>query len=184
MKKILAFGASNSSQSINQQLAVFTANQLENVAVTVLDLNDFEMPLYGIDKEKANGIPSLATDFANMIAEHDAIVLSLAEHNGGYSVAFKNITDWVSRIKEAKVWRDKPILLLSTSPGGRGGANVMATALKLMPYAGAEIIANFSLPFFYKNFSAEKGIINDEFKTAFEEKLAVFIDKVLLVNAE
>ena len=49
MKKIIAFGGSNSKNSINKELAAYTANQINNVEVEVLDLNDFELPLYGID---------------------------------------------------------------------------------------------------------------------------------------
>ena len=93
MQKILAFGASNSRSSINQQLAKFTANQLKNVEVTILDLNDFEMPIYGIDKEKDSGIPEKAQNFIDLLESHDGMIISLAEHNGNYTVAFKNVQD-------------------------------------------------------------------------------------------
>ena len=55
MKKVIAFAGSNSSTSINKKLAVYAAGLLENVEVTILDLNDFDMPLYGIDLEKKPG---------------------------------------------------------------------------------------------------------------------------------
>ena len=55
-KKIIAFGASSSKQSINKQLATFAANQFQNVSVEILDLNDYEMPIFSVDKEKENGI--------------------------------------------------------------------------------------------------------------------------------
>ena len=51
-KKIIAFGASSSKQSINKQLATFAANQFQNVSVEILDLNDYEMPIFSVDKEK------------------------------------------------------------------------------------------------------------------------------------
>ena len=110
MKKIIAFAGSNSKTSINKQLAVFVANQINNVEVKVLDLNDFELPLYGIDKESENGIPENAHLFLNHIQSSDGIVLSLAEHNGSYSVAFKNLLDWMSRIN-GKLWSNKPMFL-------------------------------------------------------------------------
>ena len=99
--KILAFGASNSSTSINKQLATYTAGQMTGADVTILDLNDFEMPIYSIDREKAGGIPSLAHDFKAEVKKADKIIISFAEHNGGYSAAFKNIMDWMSRIEGA-----------------------------------------------------------------------------------
>ena len=54
-KKIIAFGASSSRNSINKQLATFAANQFKNTEVEILDLNDYEMPLFSVDKEKENG---------------------------------------------------------------------------------------------------------------------------------
>ena len=50
-KKIIVFGASNSKQSINKQLAEYTAQQLTDVKKTVLELNNFELPIYSIDLE-------------------------------------------------------------------------------------------------------------------------------------
>ena len=49
MKKIVAFGASSSKKSINKDFATFVASQVKDVDVLVLDLNDFEMPIYSID---------------------------------------------------------------------------------------------------------------------------------------
>ena len=56
-KTILAFGASNSKQSINKKLAKFAADQVADAAVQFLDLNDFEMPIYSIDRQNESGIP-------------------------------------------------------------------------------------------------------------------------------
>ena len=118
MKKIIAFGASSSKQSINKQLATYTANQFQNASVEILDLNDYEMPIFSVDKEKENGIHPLAQDFYAKIGSADFIVISFAEHNGNFSSAFKNILDWTSRIN-AKTFQEKPMLLLATSPGAR-----------------------------------------------------------------
>ena len=94
MKKILVFAGSLSKTSINKQLAVYAAKQFQNAELDILDLNDYEMPVFSVDKEKENGIHNLAHDFYNKIGSADLIVLSLAEHNGAYSSAFKNILDW------------------------------------------------------------------------------------------
>ena len=61
-KKIFAFGASNSSDSINKQLAKYASGLFKNVTVDFVDINDYEMPIYSKDREKANGIPQLAKD--------------------------------------------------------------------------------------------------------------------------
>ena len=123
-KKILAFGASNSKNSLNKKLAAFAAYQVENVEVNLVDLNDYEMPIYSIDREKETGLPDLAIQFKQQIKDADGIIISFAEHNSAYTAAYKNIYDWVSRI-ERNVWENKPMFLLATSPGGRGAKTVL-----------------------------------------------------------
>jgi NAD(P)H-dependent FMN reductase len=172
--KILAFGGSTSSTSINRQLANHAASLVEGGEVTGLDLSDYALPIYSSDEEEANGTPADAQNFLDAIRAHDAIVVSLAEHNGSYSAAFKNLYDWTSRI-EPKLWSEKPMLLMATSPGGRGGATVLAAAEATFPRMGADLKATFSLPSFYDHFSADGGITDPELAAALEsavEKLA------------
>ncbi|MQP51791.1 MULTISPECIES: NADPH-dependent FMN reductase [unclassified Flavobacterium] len=163
MKKIIAFGASSSKNSINKQLATYTANQFQNVAIEILDLNDYEMPIFSVDKQAENGIHPLANDFYAKIGSADLIIISFAEHNGNFSSAFKNILDWSSRIN-AKTFQEKPMLLLATSPGARGGSSVLDIATKRFPFQGGIVKGSFSLPSFNDNFDLEKGITNEELK--------------------
>jgi chromate reductase len=160
MKKIIAFAGSSSKNSINKQLATYAANLFENSEVEVLNLNDYEMPLFSIDKETETGIPQLAHDFYAKIGSADLLVISFAEHNGAYSTAFKNILDWTSRIN-SKTFQEKPTLLLATSPGPRGGSSVLEIAKNRFPFQGAIVKGSFSLPSFYENFDIERGIVNE-----------------------
>ncbi|OJJ20346.1 NADPH-dependent FMN reductase [marine bacterium AO1-C] len=178
MTKILTIGASSSQNSINRTLANYVAHQVNGAEVNLLDLNDYEMPIYSIDREKASGMPALAEQFKQRIIESDAIVLSLAEHNGTYAAAFKNIIDWASRI-EGKLWEDKPMFLLATSPGGRGGKTVFEAFQAYWPKKGANVVAAFSLPGFYQNFSADEGILTDDLKTNFLTQLAQFQEAII-----
>jgi NAD(P)H-dependent FMN reductase len=162
-KKIIAFGASSSKTSINKQLAIHAANKFENADVEILDLNDYEMPIFSVDKEKENGIPQVAHDFYNKLGTADLIIISFAEHNGAYSSAFKNIFDWASRIN-AKTFQNKKVLLMATSPGARGGNSVLEIAKNRFPFQGADLVGSFSLPNFYENFDTVSGIIHDDFK--------------------
>jgi len=156
--KILSIGASTSSSSINQQLADHAANQIANAEVTSFTLASLNLPIYSEDEEKQNGIPADTQRFLDAIRDCDGIVISLAEHNGSYTAAFKNLYDWASRA-EQNVWQGKPMLLLSTSPGARGGATVMEAGKATFPRMGAQLEASFSLPGFYDHFSANG--IND-----------------------
>ncbi|MCD9577149.1 NADPH-dependent FMN reductase [Flavobacterium soyae] len=158
--KIIAFGGSNSQQSINKRLAAYAASLFENAEVEVLDLNDYAMPLFSVDVEKEIGQHEIAKVFLSKIGEADILVISMAENNGNYSVAFKNVFDWSSRIVK-DIFQHKPMLLLATSPGGRGGASVLGIAQNLFPRYGGEIKGSFSLPSFNTNFDLEQNKISN-----------------------
>ena len=87
-------------------------------------------------------------------------MLSLAENNKCYNAGFKNTFDWISR-KQAKVFHDKPMLLMATSPGRRGGASVLDFAKNHLPLYGAHIKGLFSLPSFNENFKPGQGITDE-----------------------
>ncbi|WCO03333.1 NADPH-dependent FMN reductase [Psychroserpens ponticola] len=172
MKQIITFAGSNSKNSINKQLAVYTSTLVEDVNVTILDLNDFDLPIYGIDYEIEHGIPDNAHKFLEHIKSTNGIILSLAEHNGAYATVFKNIFDWMSRI-DGKLWSDKPMLLMATSPGGRGGTTALEIAKGRFPFMGGNIVAEFSLPSFNQNFS-EGIMINQELNSQLKEAVNQF----------
>jgi len=163
---ILVFAGSNSSQSINKALAthaadVFKAEYKPEANIEILDLNDYEMPIYSMDREQANGIPELAQQFFSKIGSADALIVSFAEHNGFYSAAWKNIFDWMSRI-EMQVFQNKPMLVLATSPGAGGAGNVLKTMIESAPFFAADIKGSLSVPVFQEKFDREQGILTHE----------------------
>ncbi len=172
MKKIIALAGSNSSTSINKQLATYAASLVDGVEVKVLDLNDYEMPIYSSDREKESGHPKEAVAFVDEIRNANGIIISLAEYNGAYSGAFKNIFDWASRV-EQKTFLGKSMLLMATSPGQRGGLSVLGMASDRFPRHEANIVGKFSLPGFHKNFENGK-IINEELNNELLEEVKQF----------
>lgn len=169
--KVIAFAASSSKQSINKQLVTYAASLVDKAEVEVLDLNDYELPLFSVDIEKELGQPALAQAFIAKLGSADALVISFAEHNGNYSAAWKNLFDWCSRI-EQKIFQKKPTILLSTSPGERGGATVMDIALNALPRFAAEIKGSMSLPSFYENFDADSGrVIHTDYDRQLHETM-------------
>jgi len=176
MKEVIVFGGSLSKSSINKKFAILASSKLRDKKITILDLNDFPLPIYSIDTEMEKGFPEQAVRFNNFLSSTDGIIVSLAEHNGAYTAAFKNLFDWLSRI-DKNIWKNKPMLLLSTSPGGRGGASVFNTANNSFPRMGGNIVASFSLNNFETNYSDEKildAVVHNNFLkeiTKFEETL-------------
>jgi len=176
MKKVIALGGSNSRKSINKALATYAANQVDNAEIIVVDLTEFELPLYGIDQETESGFPEDVKRLNDLLDSSDGLVISLAEHNGSYSTAFKNAFDWLSRL-DKKVWKNKPMLLMACSPGGRGGSSVLQAAKSSFPHLGGNIVANFSLPSFYDNFS-ENGLTNEELNTELNQKIKLLQEAI------
>ena len=175
----LAFAATSSRNSINKQLVSHAIDVLENeinetVETELIDLNDYEMPIYSIDRENEAGIPELAKQFYKKIGEVDALLISYAEHNGNYTAAYKNIFDWTSRI-DVKVFQDKPMVIMSTSPGPGGAASVLKTAKESAPFFGADIKASFSVASFLDVFDSEAGrLVDEELSKTLRDSLAKF----------
>jgi chromate reductase len=165
---LLAFAASSSKKSINKQLVIYAASLVENANIEVLDLNDYELPLFSEDKEAEIGQPTLAKQFIDKIAGSDAVMISFAEHNGSYSAAYKNLFDWASRINP-KVFQNKAMVMLATSPGPSGGSNVLAAATTSAPFFKGDLKGSLSVPSFYDNFDVESGQIkNDQIQAQLE----------------
>ncbi len=162
-KNIVTIGGSNSKKSINKVLAEYAGGLLKNVTLTKIDLNNFEMPLFSVDIEEEQGFSEGVKKLNELVEKADGFVISLAEHNGAYSTAFKNVFDWLSRIN-GKVWRNKPMILLATSPGERGGQTVLDIALGRFPYMGGNIVGSMPFPSFYENFK-DGDIVDEELKS-------------------
>jgi len=171
--KILAFGASNSTASINQQLAIFIAKQIPHEELCIVDLNDFEVSIFSPERKLKEGIPDKISQFIKHIERVDLVVISFAEYNGSYTAAFKNIFDWAT-LEKNLLFEGKKLFLASTSPSPRGGLSVLEAAIERFPRHGAQIVESFTLPSFHSNFDAENGIINKKFLHLLNQKLHVF----------
>jgi NAD(P)H-dependent FMN reductase len=172
--KVIAFSTSSSRDSINKKLATYAASLIDETndgtQIEILDLNDYEIPLFSVDREAEIGQAELAKQFLAKIAGADLLVVSTAEHNGNFPAAWKNLFDWCTRI-EKQVFQDTPMILLSTSPGGRGGATVMDIALNAFPRFGTEIKAHLSIPNFNDHYDEDTGKLTGEYKSRLLEAI-------------
>ena len=148
---------------------------VESEEVEILDLNEYQAEIFNVDKEKV-GFPDNLVQLSKKMKSYDGFIISLAEHNGSYTSAFKNTLDWLSRI-EREDFNNKPMLLTSASPGGRGGASVQDAAQAYFPRLGADIVATFLFPNFYVNFSKGK-ITNLELNKILEKNIEELISKL------
>lgn len=160
MKKILAFAGSNSPTSINQQLIPCTASRISEHEVEVLELKTLHLPMYSIALEK-EGFPEDVIMLHDKIREADGLMISVNEYNSNVSGFFKNLIDWISRYNR-QFLEGKKLLLMSTSPGKRGGAAALEYVKNQFPRFGGQVVESFSLPNFYENFNSEDCRLNEE----------------------
>lgn len=175
MKKILAFTGSNHSNSINRQLLkfaieLFNKNEFE---ITEIDLRDYSPIMLSIDEQKENGIPEETEKLYEIMQNFDGYIIASPEHNSSVPAFLKNITDWLSR-KELKFFNEKPVLLLSTSQGKRGGKTNLESLESIYGRMfAAKVIGAYSLPSFSGNFKDRK-IINEEELKSLQEHISNF----------
>ena len=148
MAKVLVFSGSNSSTSINQQLAVYAAAYLKEHEIQIIHLKDYPAPVYSMDIEKRGEFPETMRELNELFKNVDAMLISLPEYNSGITPVFKNTMDWISRIEKPTL-KNKPVCLLGTSPGARGAkTNLEHVASVLIKRWGGELSSTFSLPNF------------------------------------
>ena len=163
--RILAIPATNSRNGINHQLLSSAGRLLEDglvagAEVEIIDLNEYEMPIYSTEREREDGIPEQARRLYAEIGSADAVIVSFAEHNGSYTSAWKNVFDWVSRI-DMLVFQGKKVAMFAATPGPRGGAGVLGSATMAAPFFGADLVGSLGIPTFHESFDSETGEIRD-----------------------
>ncbi|MEZ6209966.1 MAG: NAD(P)H-dependent oxidoreductase [Phycisphaerales bacterium] len=125
--KILAFAGSLRAASFNKMLVRVAAEGARGAGgdVQYIDLRDYPMPMFDEDLEAKHGMDPTARKFKELMIGADGILLASPEYNGSVSAVLKNAIDWASRpeMGEAPLiaFKDKPIQLMSASPGGLGG---------------------------------------------------------------
>src|SRR5258708_3851141 len=119
--KLLAFTYAVRAASTNKKLVTLAAKlALQHGAeVDLADFHDFDAPSYDGDVQE-KGFSTGVLKFANRIQTADGLLLSLPEYNFSLPGNFKNVIDWISRIKPHPL-RGKSALLLSASISAVGG---------------------------------------------------------------
>lgn len=147
MAMILFLAGSTRKESINKKLAILAASIAKEAGadVTLIDLKDFEMPLYNGDLETATGLPENARKLKQLFIEHDGFFMASPEYNGSFSALLKNTIDWISRPHEENetsliAYKGKVAALGAISPGGLGGLRGLVPLRMLLGNLGVIVI--------------------------------------------
>jgi chromate reductase len=98
------------------------------------------VPLYNADLD-GERLPHPVRALKDAIALSDGLVLCSPEYNHGMSGVLKNALDWASRPGFASPLKNKPALLLASSPGYTGGARAHAQMRETLAAALARVVA-------------------------------------------
>ena len=125
--KILVFAGSARSASFNKRLARVAAQAVREAGgeATLIDLADFQLPLYNGDLEASSGVPEGAQKPKALFLEHAGLLIASPENNGSIPALLKNTLDWISRPHASHApnapYSGKVAALMSASPGALGG---------------------------------------------------------------
>ena len=159
--RILAFSGSARRESLNRKLLGIAVDAVRAAGgeVTLLDLNDYPLPLYHGDLEDAEGLPAPATRLIELIVQHPALLIASPEYNSMITPLLKNTIDWCTR-GDDNPFEGKVAAVVSASPGALGGARSLKMAQQLLLHLGAHIVpGNTILPQAHKAFAPDGSLL-------------------------
>jgi len=189
MVKILAFAGSARKDSLNKKVLKIAAAGAEAAGadVTLVDLADFEMPLFNQDLESEQGMPDRVGEFKRLMIAHDGFLIASPEYNSGFSPLLKNTIDWASRSESddeppLQAYCGKTAAILATSPGGLGGMRGLVMLRMLLGNLGVIVLPDQqAVPNGFQAFKDDGSMSDDKLEIRIRtlgENLVQFTDKL------
>lgn len=97
-----------------------------------------EIPHFNADLQKG-GYPQRVQEWADAIAEADAVVIVTPEYNFSVPGVLKNALDWLSRLQPGPFER-KPVAIQTASPGRMGGVRAQYHLRQIMVFLDANVL--------------------------------------------
>jgi NAD(P)H-dependent FMN reductase len=138
---ILALAGSSRDGALSVRLRDAVAAELRAAGadVELLDLRSLELPLYDGDLEAREGVPEGARRFRDALQRAHGVLFVTPEYNGFPTPLALNAWDWLSRVAAdgagpagLATTADKPLALLSSSPGPLGGLRALGLARQFL----------------------------------------------------
>ena len=160
--KILLISGSTRHKSYNRKLIGIVEQEFINLnfLAKVIDLKNYELPIYNGDYEDRHGIPSNAKKLKKLFKTSQGLFISTPEYNGGIPALLKNTLDWISRKDEGEKSLESftgiVAGLVSASPGMKGGKRALQKLRQQLQDLGVTVInEEFSLSKADSRFSKE-----------------------------
>lgn len=169
MAKILAFAGSYRKNSYNRRVLYIAIEGAREAGgdVTLLDLNDYPMPIYNLDEVEKNGFDAVALRFQDVLNEHNGFLIASPEYNGSLPGGLKNAIDWASRKNDKygmyEVFKGKTAAMITASPGQFGGLRCLGHLRGVLTVMGMKVLpAEIAVPFVVTKFDGDSAEMVDE----------------------
>lgn len=150
MAKVLVFAGSARRESLNKKLARLAAAAVRGAGAeaTLLDLDEYPMPVYHGDLEAEQGMPENGMKLRAIFIAHDALIVASPENNASVSALLKNTLDWLSRgIGDGKgdnsglaPFRGKVAGMMTATPGNYGGVRSLPHLRQIFSTLGMLVV--------------------------------------------
>lgn len=172
---IAIISASVRTNRQSHRIALFFRNYIEqnNLAtVDLLDLNEFQFPIFE-ERLRFMKDPSPAVlDFAARVNNANGVIIVTPEYNGGYPASLKNAIDLLY-----PEWKRKPVAIATASDGQFGGTQVMTSLVFSLWKIGVTLVpAQYPGPKVQEVYD-ENGVPFEKEKV--EKRAQVFINELL-----
>lgn len=166
--RVLAFDGSGRTGSMNAKLLAQAVAALEadGVAVTQVQLRDYDLPIYDGDLEAEHGLPENVLKLKKLFNQHPALLIASPEYNGAPTPLLKNALDWVSRTAPGETptqsLKGKVAGLLAASPGKLGGLRSLIQLNTILFGVGVLVLPEIVSVGFYNDAFDDGGKLKNE----------------------
>lgn len=183
MTKLLFLSGSIRKDSLNKKLAqnaAAIAKKIGGAEITLIDLADFDMPIYNGDLEDASGLPEQAKRLKKLFIEHDGFFIASPEYNSSISALLKNSLDWISRKEPSDsagllAFSGKVAAISAASTGGLGGIRGLVHLRMMLTNIFTIVVPQqLTIPAADKEFDAE-GNLSEKYQKSLHNVVAELI---------
>lgn len=157
--KLLGISGSLRENSLNTAILRSVATKLpDDTVLDIFPLNG--IPPYDSDLDTDTPPPAVAALRA-AIGAADGLVIATPEYNHGMSGVLKNALDWASRPYGAATLIGKPVLTLSSSMMGTGGARAQAQLNETLTAITARLVLRPQIVVTAAHEKVRDGVLDD-----------------------
>lgn len=176
--RLVGISGSLRSHSTNTAVLKSLSTRLgDQAAMSLFALND--IPLYNSDLEAA-ALPASVVALKEAIAQADGLIICSPEYNYGTSGVLKNALDWASRPGFNSPLKNKPVLIMTSSPGVLGGIRAQSQLRDTLSATLSRVISRPQIVIPGINQKIQDGRFVDE--TTIEFMLAAVDDLIHEIN--